>query len=133
MSVNIKISHDENKYLSELKIDSPRCDIGVSDVLSSSADIFISRYDTLINLKYLKENINAHIIGMSPTVKEEVNDIITLLNKKEENNLRFRTSATQKSSTKIKTVDDFDNCEKNHFIHNKINWGFVAIIEQLFI
>lgn len=108
MGITLKIQNEEFMPLQELNLQSPKANLKISDELKSKSDIFISRYDTLINLKYIRDTNSNHIIGTSPCIEEELKSVISFENDGN-NNLSQRITANVKNHIAITNEAEFDN------------------------
>ncbi|MFG1494794.1 hypothetical protein [Halobacteriovorax sp. ZH4_bin.1] len=108
MGIEFKIENSKFKKVEALDFQAPSLNLKISDVLTSSCDIFLSRYDTLVNLKYLKKNRTNHLIGTSPCLQDEITNIISYLTKQKPNNLESRIVTKKTSKVTINLENEFD-------------------------
>ncbi len=108
MGIKLEIQNSEFKELEKLQLSSPKFDLKISDELKSDSDIFVSRYDTLINLKYLKDKKTNHIIGTSPSIEDELKKIISFINDHKTNTIEGRIDEHGFKTVEISNESDFD-------------------------
>ncbi|MFG1500928.1 hypothetical protein ABMA70_12040 [Halobacteriovorax sp. XZX-3] len=108
MGIEFKIANEQFKEIEKMKIQSSSLDLKISDQLADSSDIFLSRYDILVNLKYLKDNRTNHLIGASPCIQDEVESVIAYLTRQKQNNLDSRINSKKTNKIEITLENEFD-------------------------
>ncbi|MEH0862134.1 hypothetical protein [Halobacteriovorax sp. DPLXC-1] len=108
MGIKLNIQHSEFEEIENLNLHSPNQNIAIGDELQKASDIFISRYDTLINLKYLVDNGANHIIANSPSLKDEIKSVVDFINDERKNNLESRIAPKVQNKVIIESEDGFD-------------------------
>ncbi|WP_156979838.1 hypothetical protein [Bacteriovorax sp. BAL6_X] len=108
MGIEFKIENSKFNEVETLDFQVPNVNLKISDELSGSCDIFLSRYETLVNIKYLKDNRTNHLIGSSPCLEDEITNIISYLTKQKPNNFESRINSKKSNKVTINLEKEFD-------------------------
>lgn len=108
MGIKLNLKHSDCHEIEKLNLKSPVQNILIGDELQNPSDIFISRYDTLINLKYLMEKNANHIIPNSPSLLTELQKTVEFINDHQANNLENRISPIIQNQVEASNQDKFD-------------------------